>query len=157
MNCGRKANNLLIRALSADSPEWAALADYAETASWRAGAFLARCMRENRFAGWERVFAACSGDTPVGFCTLTARDELPESCAYTPFIGFVYVDPAYRGRRISAEMIAAASDYARSLGYRTVYITSDEQGLYEKFGFTKRGNVRTSRGDMTQLFAKPLE
>ena len=148
---------MLIRALSADSAEWRALADYAASVSWRAGAYLAQLMRENRFADWERVFAAYPGGKPAGFCTLTAKDEMPESCAYTPFIGFVFVGEAYRGNRISERLIAAACAYAKSLGYTDICLTSDERGLYEKNRFVNRVAVITARGDETQLFTKALE
>lgn len=149
-------NDLLIQALSVDSAEWAPLADYAAAVSWRAGAYLAQLMRENRFAEWERVFAAYRGGKPIGFCTLTARDEMPEGCEYTPFIGFVFVDETYRGNRISERLIAAACAYADSLGYTDIYLTSDERGLYEKYGFVNRGTVLTARGEETQLFTKAL-
>ena len=148
--------------LNAAHPAWETVAAFADGCSWRAGAYLAVLMRENRFAGWERVIAAFDGETeagsarPVGFCTLTAKDEMPETCVYTPFIGFVFVDEAYRGRRISGEMIAAASEYAKTLGYTNIYITSDEQGLYEKYGFTCIGTVETVWNEITQLFEKQV-
>ena len=148
---------MVIQALSADSAEWASLADYTASVSWRAGPFLSRLMRENRFAPWERVFAAYIGGKPVGFCTLTAKDEMPENCAYTPFIGFVFVDEAYRGNRISQQLIAAACAYAKTLGFANIYLTSDEQGLYEKYGFVNSGTVTTARGEETQLFTKAIQ
>ena len=152
----RMENGLLIKALSADCAEWAALADYAASVSWRAGPYLARRMRENRFAPWERVFAAYLAGEPVGFCTLTAKDELPEECAFSPFIGFVFVGEQHRGHRISQQLIAAACAYAKSLGYAHIYLTSDERGLYEKYGFIRHSTVITAHGEKTQLFTKGL-
>lgn len=146
-----------ITIMNATHPAWETAAAYADGCSWRAGAYLARLMRENRFAAWERVFAAFDGEKPVGFCTLTAKDEMPETFAYTPFIGFVFVDEAYRGRRISEHLIAAACAYAKTLGYEKVYLTSDEQGLYEKYGFVKNGEVENIWHEMTQLFAKIIK
>ena len=146
-----------IRILRCGDPAWEAAAAFAESCPWRAGAYLARLMRENRFAAWERVFAAFDGGQPVGFCTLTAKDEMPQSCAFTPFIGFVFVDEAYRGNRLSERLIAAACTYAKTLGYADIYLTSDEQGLYEKYGFVKSGAVITARGEKTQLYTKGLQ
>lgn len=113
-------------------------------------------MRENRFADWERVFAAYENGNPVGFCTLTEKDEMPDDCAFSPFIGFVFVDEAHRGRRISEQMIKAAAAYAGKCGFTQVYLTSDERGLYEKYGFEKIAEAETIRGERTQLFAKPI-
>lgn len=143
--------------INAAHPAWENVAAYADGCSWRAGAYLAQLMRENRFAAWERVFAAFDGETQVGFCTLTAKDEMPETSVYTPFIGFVFVDEAYRGRHISGQLISAACAYAKTLGYEKVYLTSDEQGLYEKYGFVKNGEVENIWHEMTQLFAKIIE
>ena len=111
-------------------------------------------MRGNRFSERERVIAAFSDGCPVGFCTLTAKDEMPDSCVFTPFIGFVFVGELYRGQRISQQMIDAAVAYAGTLGYDAVYVTSNEQGLYEKYGFVRIGTVETVRKEQTQLFKK---
>ena len=138
-------------------PDWETVADFAAGCTWRAGAYLAALMRADKFAERERVIAAFTDGQPVGFCTLTAKDEMPDSCAYTPFIGFVFVDEQHRGQRISAQMMDAAAAYAGTLGYDTVYVTSDEQGFYEKFGFTLLGTVENIRQEMTQLFMKTIE
>ncbi len=146
--------------LNAAHPAWETVAAFADGCSWRAGAYLAALMRENRFAGWECVIAAFDGETeagsarPVGFCTLTAKDEMPETCVYTPFIGFVFVDEAYRGRRIAGALIAAACSYAKLLGCENIYLTSDAQGFYEKYGFSNIEEAETIRHEMTQLFCK---
>ena len=66
-------------------------------------------MKENGFLPWERVLAACEGEEIVGFCTLSQKDELPENLPYAPFIGFVFVEERYRGRRISEKMIDRAA------------------------------------------------
>lgn len=125
---------------------------YAENCSWRAGKELARLMRENSFNGWERVFVAVENGKIIGFCTLTEKDELSPKYSYTPFIGFVFVDEEYRGRRISEKMIRYVTDYAKTEGFKNVYLMSGEVGLYEKYGFVKRGDYETIYGEMDQLF-----
>ena len=113
-------------------------------------------MKESGFLPWERVLAACEGEEIVGFCTLSQKDELPERFPYSPFIGFVFVEERRRGRRISEKMIDRAARYAKTLGYRCVYIMSGEQGLYEKYGFRKIGDFETIYGTIDQLFEKEL-
>lgn len=128
----------------------------AEKCSWRAGPFLAAKMKNNEFKDWERVCAACIDGKAAGFCTLTEKDELPGKYAFSPFIGFMFVDEPYRGKRLSELMINQVSSYARELGYDTIYIMSGEIGLYEKYGFEKLGCDETIYGLVDQLFAKPL-
>lgn len=137
-------------------PLWEKTIAFAEKCSWRAGAFLAGMMRENKFSDIERVLVAHEGDNIVGFCTLSEKDSLPEDSEYTPFIGFVFVDENCRGKRISEKMINEACKYSDDIGYKAVYIMSGEHGLYEKYGFEKIGELETIYGDVDQLFRRTL-
>lgn len=134
-------------------PLWEQTIAFAQSCSWRAGPVLAKRMRENAFQPWERVIAAAEDGTVIGYCTLTEKDDSAEE-GYAPFIGFVFVDEAHRGRRISQRMIETALRYAKGLGYGTVYLISDERGLYEKYGFTKLGDCETVFGTREQLFCR---
>lgn len=115
---------------------WKELAAYARDCSWRAGSGLARAMEQNAFTGWERVFAAVENSRIAGYCTLAERDCLPD-VPYTPYIGFVFVGEPYRGKRLSRQLLKAAMGYAQKLGFEKVYLVSDHQGLYEKYGFVR--------------------
>lgn len=138
--------------MDAAHPLWQKTAEYAAACPWKAGAYLAELMCENRFAERERVFAVFDGEKAVGFCTLTAKDEMPETAPYTPFLGFLFVEPSYRGQGLAGRLIKAAILRAKSLGFSSMYVTSDEHGFYEKYGFTLRGTVINIRGTETQLF-----
>ncbi len=144
-----------IHILTRDHPLWEQTIAMAEHCSWKAGPYLANLMRRSAFAPWERVFAATVDGTVAGYCTLTEKDELPPEQPFTPLIWFVFVDEAYRGRRISQQMIRCATAYAHGLGYEKIYIMSGEIGLYEKFGFVKLGEYETVWGDRDQLFWMP--
>ena len=113
-------------------------------------------MRRNEFLAWERVVAAVMDDRVIGFCTFTEKDELPEEHGHSPFIGFVFVEEGSRGHRISEKMISCAAEYAKTLGYKAVYLMSGEKGLYEKYGFEKIGDFETIWGTVDQLFQKVL-
>lgn len=141
-----------IQTLTNTNEKWENVAAFAEKCSWRAGKYLAEQMRSNSFKDWERVFAAFEGGEPVGFCTLTEKDELDPKYPYSPLIGFVFVDEAHRGRRISEKMIRKILGYARIIGYNKVYIMSGEKGLYEKYGFVRMGEYDTIYGEKEQLF-----
>lgn len=126
---------MIIQALTSTDAAWTAVAAYAEACSWSAGSLLAQNMRSESYHDWERVFAAFtdSGDI-AGYCTFAAEDCLP-GVLYTPYIGMVFVGEPYRGRRLSEQLLSAASDYAASLGFPRVFLVSDHVGLYEKYGF----------------------
>ena len=141
-----------INALEKGSALWEQTIAYAESCSWRAGRELARQMREDCFHGFERVFAASENGKTAGFCTLTAKDELPPEYPYTPFIGFIFVGEDFRGRRVSEQMIRKVLEYAESAGFEKVCLMSGETGLYEKYGFEKMGEYDTIYGEKDQLF-----
>ena len=112
---------------------WEKTLQMAAKCSWRAGPVLTQKMVQN---------------------DLTEKDELPEEYGFAPFIGFVFVDEKFRGKRLSQLLINNAISYARELGYRKIYIMSGEKGLYEKYGFVKLGDYRTVYDATEQLFVK---
>ena len=142
--------------MSRGHPYWNETITLAENCSWKAGPFLAKKMRGNAFTDQERVCAACVDGKVAGFCTFAQKDELPEAYDFTPFIGFVFVDEPYRGKRLSEAMIQAVAPYAHGLGYEKIYIMSGESGLYEKYGFEKVGDYETIYGTTDQLFVKSI-
>ena len=137
-------------------PLWNETISFAENCSWKAGPYLAKRMKNNEFEETERVIVVTEENKPVAYCTFSLRDELPEDSGYTPFIGFVFVDELCRGKRVSEKMIEVASEYAKTIGYDTIYIMSGEIGLYEKYGFEKVGDKETIYGTVEQLFMKGL-
>ena len=129
---------------------------FAASCSWRAGSYLAKKMAENDFESNERVIALSIEGELAGFCTFANKDELPPEYDFTPFIGFVFVDEKYRGRRLSEKMINVASQVAKNQGYSVIYVMSGEIGLYEKYGFEKIGDYKTVYGSVDQLFYKRI-
>ncbi|MBQ5317191.1 MAG: GNAT family N-acetyltransferase [Oscillospiraceae bacterium] len=147
---------MMIYTMSYGHPLWDETADFAENCSWRAGKVLAHQMRDNRFSDNERVFAATEDGRIIGFCTFSEKDSLPDDAPYTPFIGFMFVDELARGRRISQKMIGEAEAFAKHMGFDAIYIISEEQGLYEKYGFVKTDDCKTVYGTVEQLLMKKL-
>ena len=143
--------------MTAGHTYWKETISLAQKCSWKAGSFLAKKMQENVFNKWERVCAACVNGKVAGFSTFTEKDELSEQYDFTPFIGFIFVDEQFRGRRLSERMIQSIISYAKEIGYEKVYIMSGEIGLYEKYGFVKIGNYETVYGSIDQLFVQPIE
>lgn len=136
-------------------PLWPALADYADRCGWIAGPHLAAMLRQNRFSGWEAVFAAVAEGKIVGFCTLLQTDYYPEN-RYWPWISSIYVDEGFRGLRICGQLIAAAIARARSSGFSTVYIPSDMSGFYERYGFEQIDALVNYGGNTDNIFARTL-
>ena len=95
----------------------------------------------------------------LAFCTLAERDEIvPEEMTpdMKPWIGFVYTFPLHRGHRYSEKLIDYACELAKKDRYEKMYLSSNEIGLYEKYGFVFLKMMHTVWGEETQVFEKKL-
>ena len=116
-------------------PEWW-LRQIGES-DWVAGQFLYQLLRENRLR--EHCGAATDlllltdGSTLAAFCTYAEKDEIPDT-DLAPWLGFAYTYPPYRGRRLMGRLISEVRRKAREDGKDTLYISTGETGLYEKYG-----------------------
>lgn len=87
----------------------------------------------------------------ISFGTLSDFDEI-ESDILKPWIGYIYTFRPYRGNRYSEKLIKYILNIAKENGSEFVYLSSDNQGMYEKFGFDFYKMMKTVRGNETQVF-----
>lgn len=122
---------------------------------WTAGHYLYTLLKEDRFHGQygekSRVLMLADGTRLAAFCTYAERDEIPDT-DLTPWLGFVYTYPRYRGRRLMGRLIARAKEYAREDGYDTLWISTGEDGLYEKYGAEYVADMKENRGGTTRVY-----
>lgn len=128
---------------------------YAKKCSWKAGASLVSKMESDYFKDWQRVIVTLVDGYIVGFATVVAIDSI-ENSGYLPFIGYVYVDKEYRGKRLSQKMINEAIKYLKSLGFKKVYIHSGEVGIYEKFGFIEIDKALNKHNELETIYEKVI-
>lgn len=104
---------------------------------WAGGQHLYAVLKENRFHSLygekSRLLILADGTRLVSFCTYAEKDDIPDT-DLTPWMGFVYTNPDYRGRRLMGKLICRVKELARDDGYDTVWICTGETGLYEKYG-----------------------
>lgn len=114
------------------------LIDSLRVCEWGAGKFLAKLIIEKSFEktlGKDgKVFFLMDDEKVVAFLTFTQKDCIDDTNLF-PWIGFVYTDVAYRGKRYSERLIQHALKVAKEEGYSKVYLATDHVGLYEKYGF----------------------
>ena len=104
---------------------------------WTAGQYLHTLLAEGWFHEMcgekAKLLLLADGSRLVSFCTYAERDDIPGK-DLTPWMGFVYTHPDYRGRRLMGRLIARVKELAREDGFETIYISTGETGLYEKYG-----------------------
>ena len=135
------------------NPEWW-LRKIAQS-DWTAGQYLYRLLRENTFhehtGETSQVLLLTDGSRLASFCTYAEKDEIPES-DLSPWMGFVYTFPEFRGRRLMGRLVGRVKELARADGKDAVYISTDHEGLYEKYGAVFRTVMKDSHGGDTRVY-----
>ena len=127
---------------------------------WSAAKFLVELLQKETFnetlGGWGYLFMLMDGEKLVSFATLTGQDSVRDE-SLTPWIGFVYTAPAYRGHRYAGHLLRHAEVVAASRGFERIYIATDHVGLYEKYGYVYQENRIDCWGSDQQVLYKNLE
>ncbi|MGN0804366.1 MAG: GNAT family N-acetyltransferase [Candidatus Coproplasma sp.] len=130
-----------------------------EECDWASAKFLAKLLRENslkqKLGGWCRLFLLVDGDTLVSFINLSARDDIFDT-QLTPWLGFFYTVPKYRGNHYGKLLIDHACKVVKEGGYNSVHISTDHIGLYEKYGFIYIGNDKDLWGNTSRVYKKEI-
>ena len=126
---------------------------------WEAGKLLHHLLKSGtseQFLGEDpRVLMLTDGDKLVSFCTFARKDDIPD-CELSPWIGFVYTFPEYRGHRYVGRLIRHAENAAQKEGFDRIYISTDHTGLYEKYGYTFREIRKDINGCDSRIYEKPI-
>ena len=134
---------------------WDEVKRYAAACSWRAGKSLAQEMQNHAFSDWERVFVLHENGNIYGYCTVAKKDCIPD-LTYTPYIGYLFVDEKKRGHRMGQKLILEAMDYLRNVGFHEVYLVSDHENLYEKYGFSVICRAAAPWGAVEKIYHQSL-
>lgn len=140
-------------AITSSDEMWEKVIQFAQNCSWGAGKSLAQNMADNAFTDWERVIVALHGREIAGYCTAAKSDCIP-NVSYTPYIGYLFVDEKYRGQRLSQKLISYAMSYLQAQGFQQVYLVSDHENLYEKYGFKVIDKKMAPWGEMEKIYYK---
>lgn len=125
---------------------------------WRAAAYLAKLIEENSFhdsLGEGTLLLLAEGDKLVSFLTFAQRDCIDDG-TLSPWIGFVYTFPEYRGHRNVGKLIRRCEEIAAENGLPTIFVCSDHVGLYEKYGFSYIENRVDIYGEDSRVYRKNI-
>ncbi len=129
-----------------------------EKCDWGAGHYLAYLLKENKLhklVGNARVLMLVEGENLVSFCTLAQMDDV-QPTDLTPWIGFLYTFPEYRGKRLAGNLLSHAEKLAREDGAIDVYISTNHIGLYEKYGYEFFIEAKDVEDENTRIYQKKI-
>ena len=95
------------------------------------------------------------GDELACFCTLAKYDDV-QPTKLSPWIGWIYTFPAFRGKRLAGRLLEYAERLAKEGGAGAVHISTNHNGLYEKYGYEFLKYEKDVEGEDTKVYAKSL-
>lgn len=105
---------------------------------WRAGQYLYELLRKDQLkelcGDRTKVLLLTEGKQLISFCTYAEQDDIRDP-SLTPWVGFVYTFPEFRGNRYMGILLEWAYTLAKADGYAHIHISTGETGLYEKYGY----------------------
>lgn len=122
---------------------------------WPAGQYLYGLLRDGRFHALlgegSDLLMLTEGDALLAFCTHARRDEIPDE-SLTPWVGFAYTFPQYRGKRRMGKLLESVYRRAKTEGFPCVYISTNHVGLYEKYGCAYWKTMKDLHGKDSRVY-----
>lgn len=126
---------------------------------WTAGQFLHKLLKDDKLKELcgenTKLLMLTDGTELVSFCTLAESDEI-QPTDLTPWIGFVYTFPKYRGKRYMGRLLSYAEEIAFKENAKYTYISTDHIGLYEKYGYEFYKTEKDMHGGVSRIYRKKL-
>ncbi len=132
--------------------------DEIRRSDWRASGYLAELLSTGKLHetfGEGILLLLTDGDKLVSHVTLLLRDCIDDKTLY-PWIGFVYTFPEYRGHRYAGRLIERCEETAREHSVKNIYINTDHEGLYEKYGYSYIENRGDIYGGDSRIYTKRI-
>lgn len=130
-----------------------------QKSDWGAGKFLYELLHENKFkevvGEKSKVLMLTEGNELISFCTYAQKDDI-QPTELTPWVGFAYTFPHYRGHRYLGKLLTEVERLARGEKVREVFISTDHIGLYEKYGCEFYQMMNDINGEPSRVYRKQI-
>lgn len=127
---------------------------------WRAGQFLYELLSENKFKNTvgekSTVLMLVNEDELISFCTYAEKDDI-QPTTLTPWIGFVYTFPEYRGHRYMGKLFLEIEKLAKADNIHDIFISTNHVGLYEKYGYEFYQIMNDMEGEPSRVYRKYVD
>ncbi|WP_245585880.1 GNAT family N-acetyltransferase [Paenibacillus pinihumi] len=115
------------------------------------------CMKNSCDTASElpRFYIALQEDkTIVGTYALLTNDLISRQDLF-PWFACLYVIPECRGNRLGALLLQHALDETAKKGYQNLYLSTDLDDYYEKYGWNYLNEGYIFNGDLTKIYVHP--
>ncbi|MFJ8063547.1 GNAT family N-acetyltransferase [Psychrobacillus sp. NPDC096426] len=84
------------------------------------------------------------------------RNDINSRQDLFPWLACLYVDPAYRGHSIGEQLLEHGLQITAQLGHGKLYLSSDLEGYYEKYGWTNSTITYGPFGGFIKVYEKAV-
>lgn len=102
-----------------------------------------------------KVLLLVDGEKLISFCSFAEKDDI-QPTDLTPWIGWVYTFPDYRGNHCAGQLLRYAEILAEDAGMKNIYISTNHNGLYEKYGYEFYEMMKDMNGEDSRVYVKHL-
>lgn len=124
---------------------------------WGAGQYLYNLLKEEKLKELvgenTKVLMLIDEDKLLSFCTFSEKDDI-QPTELTPWIGFVYTFPEYRGNHYIGKLLNYAEVLAKEVGIKNIYISTNHTGLYEKYGYEFYEIMKDIAGEDSRVYIR---
>lgn len=147
----------IIEYFSADNKEY--WLSKIKESDWDAAQFLYSLLKNEELkqlvGDSTRVLMLVDGEDLISFCTLAEKDDI-QPTDLSPWIGWIYTFPEYRGNHHAGKLLNHAEILAKKDGLGKVYISTSHVGLYEKYGYEFLATMKDIGGEDSRVYMKEI-
>lgn len=148
----------VIEYFSCDRPEY--WLRQIEKSDWEAGKFLHELLSKKILSDivgeHPKVLMLTNGDDLISFCTYSEKDDI-QLTPLTPWMGFVYTFPQYRGHRYVGKLFQEIEKIAKAENVHDIFISTNHTGLYEKYGCEFYQMMNDVDGEPSRVYRKHID
>ena len=126
---------------------------------WGAGQYLYELLKNhklNQLVGENtKVLMLTDRENLVSFCTFAEKDDI-QPTDLTPWVGWAYTFPKYRGNRYIGKLLSYIETVAEDEGVKNIYISTNHTGLYEKYGYEFYEIMKDINGEDSRVYVRHL-
>jgi N-acetylglutamate synthase-like GNAT family acetyltransferase len=100
-----------------------------------------------------RFYIAIENEKIIGTFAIL-RNDINSRQDLTPWLACLYVDPAFRGRELGGEFLQFALQEAAVKGYKKLYLATDLEKYYEKYGWIHTTEAFGLGGNSLKIYEK---
>ena len=102
-----------------------------------------------------KFFLLLKEDKIIGCSALITNDFISRHDLY-PWLACLFVDKNERGHSYGKLLIEYTEQQAKSVGFSTLYLTTDHDGYYEKYAWNRIEDGYDLGGQPTRIYEKTL-